>query len=382
MIKIILLSAGVWLSLVIGFGVLAVFRSSIIALLVEICWILIPFLSWGSQWLVRTKVKESIHIYAVTSSKQAVKGSIVLGNSSVFSASKIYLRLKVSNRLTGEISESIFKMSVPAKSQCEEYFELTAKNCGYLVVEISKVYFMDWLGFLPVPGKIDAVGKVSVLPETFSSNITLRLSTATAEDAQAWSQIKKGQDQSEIFGLRDYVQGDSIKQIHWKLSSKRQQLIVKEPSLPIEKSLLIFWDKNTRASSAEVMNALAECVASVSQEILGQGISYTLGWTEELQLVYENIDTDDQLFQTIPRMLKHGADVSGDSGAFLYNQSRNYHNFGKVIYIAETIPEDFVSFGEADMSLVLCDRDAASDQWPVIYFDTKNYEEDLETIEL
>lgn len=382
MIKLILLSAGIWLLGIIGFSIITVMKSSLIGLLVLIFWFLTPLLSWLSQWFARKKVNAAIRIPMISSRNSQLNGKIILKNESFFSASKIYLRLKATNRLTGELSESILKLSVAAKSQCEKEFALTAQNCGYLIIEAADVYLMDWFGFLPVPCKLQAISKVSVLPDTFSPNITLTLSSAASEEAENWSQIKKGLDQSEIFGLRDYVQGDGIKQIHWKLSSKKQQLVVKELSFPIEKSLLIFWDKNTKPGTAKEMNAMAECVASVAQEILGQGISYTIGWTEEGQLVFENIDTDDQLFQAIPRMLKHGAYVSGESGAFLYDQRSGYHQFGKVIYIAASLPEDFVSFGTADMSLILCDRNAVSDIWPIVYFDAKNYAEDLEIIEL
>ena len=50
---------------------------------------------------------------------------------------------------------------------------------------------------------------------------------------------KSGGGFSDFYELREYRQGDSLKNIHWKLSSKYDDLIVKEPSLPIYKEFTI-----------------------------------------------------------------------------------------------------------------------------------------------
>ena len=70
---------------------------------------------------------------------------------------------------------------------------------------------------------------------------------------------KKGSDYSETFQLREYVPGDSIKQIHWKLSEKLDKLVVREASLPVQKSTLVFWDKYAENGfSPEEADAMAE----------------------------------------------------------------------------------------------------------------------------
>lgn len=41
---------------------------------------------------------------------------------------------------------------------------------------------------------------------------------------------KKGYDATEVFELREYQPGDSIRTIHWKLSEKFDTVLVREPS--------------------------------------------------------------------------------------------------------------------------------------------------------
>lgn len=45
-------------------------------------------------------------------------------------------------------------------------------------------------------------------------------------------QNRKGSDASEMFDIRDYVPGDDIRTIHWKLSGKTDELIVRQASAP------------------------------------------------------------------------------------------------------------------------------------------------------
>ena len=55
-------------------------------------------------------------------------------------------------------------------------------------------------------------------------------------------QNRKGNDLSEIFDIREYVPGDDIRSIHWKLSSKTDTLILKEASDPSHYNVVILPD--------------------------------------------------------------------------------------------------------------------------------------------
>ena len=158
-------------------------------------------------------------------------------------------------------------------------------------------------------------------------------------------------------------------------------MIVKEASLPTEKSLLLFWDKNTASAAAAEMDAMAEVVASVAQSLVNQGIFYKLGWTEGKSIVLEDVENEEQLLPLIPRMLKTGTDMEAGFGACLYVQSESVAPFGKVIYFGKEIPEDFESFPSGEMVLVLCGNQQ-HDYWNTINYGPGTYVEDLQMIEL
>lgn len=375
-------SLGIWLLfLLLLFGT-ALYAGSIYVLLGAILWFLIPLVSFLANLGIRKKLELTVEMPVSAAKKKDLSGCVIIKNKSVLPMAHVYCGLQIRNRLTGETGEQFLELSAAPGQSAKAGFTVQSEYCGYLETKVKKSYLMDWMGFLPLRCRLESQAGTSVLPDTFAPDIYLNLTAVQSEDAEDWSPYRKGSDQTEVFALRDYVPGDSLKQIHWKLSSKRRELIVREASYPIEKSLLIFWDKNAAEASAAEMDACAECVSSLSQTVLKEGYSFTLGWTEERQLVFEEIDTEEQLLQAIPRMVKYGKAEDAISGSALYGQEETGNSYGKVLYLAKTLPEDFAPFPCTDLTLLLCTKEAVGTEWRTLYFGADTYQEDLENPEL
>ena len=145
--------------------------------------------------------------------------------------------------------------------------------------------------------------------------------TARPAYADDGTSNRRGEDRSEVYQLREYRPGDDIRQIHWKLSSKLDRMIVRDPGLPLERSvlllwerrgtpaaqesdaLLVFWDKRT-GGNPQQMDALAEVVSSAGMALLQSGVPYTLCWTDRDDLQVQDISEENQLLQAIPALVK------------------------------------------------------------------------------
>ena len=51
-------------------------------------------------------------------------------------------------------------------------------------------------------------------------------------EAEIYDDFHPGDDPSEIFGVREFRAGDKMQSIHWKLSAKSDDLLVRENSQP------------------------------------------------------------------------------------------------------------------------------------------------------
>ena len=71
-----------------------------------------------------------------------------------------------------------------------------------------------------------------------------------------YSAYRSGSDMSEVFGIREYREGDSIRNIHWKLTGKCDDIMIKLPSLPVGK----FGDADARNRARRGRSAYSVCI--------------------------------------------------------------------------------------------------------------------------
>ena len=74
---------------------------------------------------------------------------------------------------------------------------------------------------------------------------------------------------TELFGVREYRPGDSLRRIHWRSSARHGELIVREYEPPGVQTLGIFCDPNP--ASAEVADQVARLAASEAWDCIRNG---------------------------------------------------------------------------------------------------------------
>ena len=112
----------------------------------------------------------------------------------------------------------------------------------------GKIYDMLGIFFLPI--RIKKRSFVRVLPKQQKPKIIPDSSNFTVTGYKP-----KPVGNSEIYELREYRHGDSLRNVHWKLSSKSDGLIVKEPNVPIIKNCLIMPFFGNNADENDVVFA-------------------------------------------------------------------------------------------------------------------------------
>lgn len=178
---------------------------------------------------------------------------------------RVLCRIEVRNDLTGETTEFF----------AEERFSFRAEHCGRLTVHIRRAWLLGLPGLFARKIRTDAAAHVTVLPDTFPASVHVTMPEVQSPDSDTSSPDRRGSDLTEPFRLREYAPGDSLRQIHWKLSSKLDRLVIREPGMPAARTLLVFWD---RSGDAAARDTQAEAMFSVCQSLSEQGYAYQLGW--------------------------------------------------------------------------------------------------------
>ena len=350
-----------------------VLQNSAFALFFAFLFIFLSAATFETAFLVKNKVSAKAVLPPTGEKGKELFGKIVLENGSAFPVFKAVCKVSVKNNLTGEENSVNISLSASPKGKTEAEFALSSEFCGYITAKIERVWLTDIFGILPVEVKnfVSEKGKMTVLPETFEPVIVFDKILPVPEDSESYSPDKKGFDYSETFRIREYAPGDSIKQIHWKLSEKLDRTIVRDASLPIAKNIMLFWDKTGEAKASEI-DAMAEAGCSVAQSLLKSGYEFAMGWQNGTKIETAEIKTEEDLLEAIPKMIKFGGEKAeeGFENAF--------EHFGKVIYIAKEPPENLLE--REEISLLVCDKTVSGAN--VVPFGEGTYIEDLEFLEL
>lgn len=105
---------------------------------------------------------------------------------------------------------------------------------GFVEIKLKKIKSNDLLGLVCLGRRVGDVKRITILPERGQTlAVTMENHENRSEEGERFSKHFSGQNRIEIFDVDKYRMGDSIRDIHWKLSSKSDELMVKRFSQPM-----------------------------------------------------------------------------------------------------------------------------------------------------
>ena len=184
---------------------------------------------------------------------------------------RLTLRLSEHNLLTGSSRPLTLRFAGLSAGRSGR-FAMDTGHCGALECRAGTLRLLDCLGLFSLPVHCPGGAQALVLPRPAPEAELPPLDLTTAGAALGRS-TGMGQD----YELREYRPGDPIRSIHWKLSSKRDILIVREPppqGLP--RAALTFDHTGTPEELDRVLGRLW----SLSGALLRRGILHRVGWRD------------------------------------------------------------------------------------------------------
>ena len=327
----------VWLLLTLGLLILAVQTASPIALGLAACMVLLPLICLPVNLYAAKKLKLAVRLPVNLRKGENGTAELTVQNPTVFPICQISCRVRLENQLNGETQTVNVSSGIWPKGRRTMKISLQSPWCGRIRLTVESARLYDCFGLIGVKAKTDAHTASVVQPDTFPQSLLLTPSAARVEDAEDYSTERPGSDLSEIFQIRDYVPGDSPRQVHWKLSHKYGKLIVKDASLPITRSAALFWERAEENPTSSRTDAEAEIVVSLCRNLLAQSVQFTLCWNENSQLVRHLVRDLDELIALLPRLLTAKAEA-GISGAQLLLQTVPAGAYSHLIYVSGEQP--------------------------------------------
>lgn len=97
-------------------------------------------------------------------------------------------------------------------------------HCGAFSYKMTRLEVYDLFGFFHSNLNIDKESEILVMPVPAMPDIMPDMYGFKARNLR-----KSNKPNSEIYDIREYQPGDPLKSVHWKMSAKKDKLLVKEP---------------------------------------------------------------------------------------------------------------------------------------------------------
>jgi hypothetical protein len=107
--------------------------------------------------------------------------------------------------------------------------------------------------------------------------------------------------------LREFKAGDRLQNIHWKMSAKQDELMVKEQSMPESCPVVLFLNYLGDKKCAKNMTAFMQIAFSISFSLMDAGCSHYVAWYNKADgdVVRVRIDGEESLYYYIELIMKN-----------------------------------------------------------------------------
>ena len=227
-------------------------------------------------------------------------------------------RLTVTAVMTGES----VSLKQRVASQDTWYVPLNTAHCGALICAVEKARVYDYLGLFRIPVRQPKPVEVLVRPVAAQPELLPNLAQFLARTRRP----KPGGGFSEEHELRDNRPGDSMRDIHWKLSVKTNRTIVREAQEPIRGLTLLTFDL---LGTPEQVDATLERLEWMSQWLLDHDTPHRILWIDptDCQMASASMERGEDLEALLEQLLRTPlrADTPSIAGRRFASASWRYH---------------------------------------------------------
>lgn len=321
------------------------------------------------------------------SKQRGARAELTVSNKSFLPVIALCCELELHNLLTGEKTRQKIALPVLPKEKKKVALALSSKHCGNLRVSFKKSYALDFFGLTRFNVKFSKNLDAVVTPNTFAMRVLLANDSFIPEDSDDYEPNKIGSDVSEVHSVRNYREGDSVRQIHWKLTGKLDELIVKDYGKPLKHDLLVFADFSYRGKNKNTLpaclDALAEVAVSLSQALIDCGKPHVLAWRQtESTLGHYSVQNAEDLTDVLPSLLS-AQSLDDSSLAQQGQQLFESFKFSQVLWLCTDVPTCMFET-DAKITLMCCvdklDMADLPESDALISFTPKSYQRDVDCV--
>lgn len=297
-------------------------------------------------------------------------------------ACRVRVKLTIRNEMLGQEQSRLFFITARKSGQILEQ-SISSKYCGMLKCSISELKIYDALGLFSFHKNVEYSYSVAFLPSVYP---LMAINSSILQDLEnnMTSRAIKGNDPSEFMEVREYRDTDRLSRIHWKLSDKYDQLMVKDFGDAISNDVLLLFDLN--GNSDEKISGILDAVYSISNFLIRNQITYEMEWydSKHEHLVHTDIANNNDLGLVFRDIMTNSSFQKQSLVLKNCINSYNHKSYSVVLYICSEITSNSIDMLHKRLSgslvNILMVTDVTSTREGITVIDLKNMKESMSNL--
>lgn len=233
---------------------------------------------------------------------QKVNVCLRVRNRGWFPSSRMRIRLVCRQQFGAEQQTFTILSAVADRGETTERADISAVFSGRVFVTVKDLLISDYLGILTLKIRTGEEAYFHVMPEIY--DVPLLVSEQARRfsgDSDTFDEKKGGDDVSEIFQIREYRGGDRMQRVHWKMSARMDELMIKEYCLPLGCPVVLFLSFQRTGKKRENFDRMLSAALSVSFALAREQCRHYLAWyqADEQRILRARIESEEQIYEAL-----------------------------------------------------------------------------------
>lgn len=225
-------------------------------------WIMIMYSSWQTELIFKVGIMVPVVIGVVNflmaqklkvyfdeqeeycQKEDGIKKYIMIDNDTIFPAARIELKVEIVDYFGHKEKRVIVVNSEPHTIR-NFGMDMLFHHYGIMTVRIKQIRVYDFFFLSVYKKKLNIETSIYIFPD-FANKMDFLIRNSRCgvdeDENEEFSTGKKGENRGEIIAIDEYHEGDDVRNIHWKLSSKSDKLIVKHFGNAVDEKVHIHVD--------------------------------------------------------------------------------------------------------------------------------------------
>lgn len=233
--------------------------------------------------------------------------------------------LSLANAFTEKEQIRSINAAAPAFGRRKITVSMEGVLCGRINVKVSRLKIKDMLSVAEYKSKAESGFTMDVMPNTTEISGEKAKSGGVADDSEREHKDSAG---TEVIDIREYVRGDSLKAIHWKLSAKKDELFVREKGDNINDEAVLLFELNKGA-----IDNILDTVYTTAKYYVGENLPIKIYWagSGEEQLSDMRISTQKDITLLFGRIY---SSIATSERTHTLNVAKRQLSGGRALYVS------------------------------------------------